>query len=53
MIVKGSLRDGTFGTTGLKPGRYTVAVRATGDAKGEATAEVRAGEIETVEIALP
>jgi hypothetical protein len=46
-----SLSDGTFGMTGLKPGRYTIAVRAPGGT-GQATAEVRAGEIETVELTL-
>jgi hypothetical protein len=47
-----SLSDGTFGMTGLKPGRYAIAARAPGGAAGQATAEVRAGEIETVEITL-
>lgn len=47
-----TLSDGTFGTTGLKPGVYTVSVRAPGGGTGEATATVKAGEIETVEITL-
>jgi hypothetical protein len=49
--VMSTLEDGTFGTTGLKPGRYTVAVQTPGgSARGEA--DVKAGEIEAVEIRL-
>jgi uncharacterized surface anchored protein len=47
-----TLEDGTFGTTGLKPGRYTLSIRAPGGATAESTAEVKAGEIETVAITL-
>ena len=50
--VMTSLSDGTFGMTGLKPGRYQVTVKASGGASGRGTAEVKAGEIETVEITL-
>jgi uncharacterized surface anchored protein len=49
--VMSTLEDGTFGTTGLKPGRYTVLVQTpAGTGRGEA--DVKAGEIETVEIRL-
>jgi hypothetical protein len=50
--VMTSLSDGTFGMTGLKPGRYEVSVKVGGGATGRGTAEVKAGEIETVDITI-
>jgi carboxypeptidase family protein len=48
-----TLADGSFGTTGLKPGTYTLQARAANGKMVDSTIKLNGGEIATVELRLP
>jgi hypothetical protein len=48
-----TLADGSFGTTGLKPGRYTLQAKTADGRTAESTIQLTGGEIATVELKLP
>jgi len=48
-----TLADGSFGTTGLKPGTYTLQAKALNGKTADSTIKLVGGEISTVEMNLP
>jgi hypothetical protein len=48
-----TLADGSFGTTGLKPGTYTLQARAPDGRMVDATVKLTGGEITSVDLKLP
>jgi hypothetical protein len=48
-----TLADGSFGTTGLKPGTYTLQAKAANGKMVDSTIRLNGGEIATVELRLP
>jgi hypothetical protein len=48
-----TLADGSFGTTGLKPGTYTLQARTADGRMVDSTIKLTGGEIATIELRLP
>ena len=48
-----TLADGSFGTTGLKPGTYTLQARTPDGRMVDSTIKLTGGEIATIELRLP
>jgi hypothetical protein len=48
-----TLADGSFGTTGLKPGTYTLQARTPDGRMVDSTVKLTGGEIATIELRLP